>query len=111
VIRVYDATGNVIETHEHAGDFKERDSRALRIFGLLVAVHFDVALCRLTRVMRRMQMMPMGSMRMMRRQFVFASTVMLRRFAMMLRGMFMVFSGFRVMFFQLVRHRISFLLF
>jgi hypothetical protein len=23
VIRVYDATGNVIETHEHAGDFKE----------------------------------------------------------------------------------------
>ena len=24
VIRVYDATGNVIETHEHVGDFKER---------------------------------------------------------------------------------------
>jgi hypothetical protein len=23
VIRVYDQTGNVIETHEHAGDFKE----------------------------------------------------------------------------------------
>jgi hypothetical protein len=23
VIRVYDAGGNVIETHEHAGDFKE----------------------------------------------------------------------------------------
>ncbi len=23
VIRVYDETGNVIETHEHAGDFKE----------------------------------------------------------------------------------------
>ena len=23
VIRVYDATGNMIETHEHAGDFKE----------------------------------------------------------------------------------------
>jgi len=23
VIRVYDDTGNVIETHEHAGDFKE----------------------------------------------------------------------------------------
>ena len=22
-IRVYDAAGNVIETHEHAGDFKE----------------------------------------------------------------------------------------
>jgi len=81
------------------------------IFGLLVAVHFDVALGRLTRVMRRMQMMPMGSMRMMRSQFVFASTVMLRRFAMMLRGMFMMFSGFRVMFFQLLRHRIFFLLF
>jgi hypothetical protein len=23
VIRVYDAAGNLIETHEHAGDFKE----------------------------------------------------------------------------------------
>jgi hypothetical protein len=23
VIRVYDAAGNVIETHEHAGEFKE----------------------------------------------------------------------------------------
>jgi hypothetical protein len=23
VIRVYDAAGNVIETHKHAGDFKE----------------------------------------------------------------------------------------
>jgi len=23
VIRVHDAVGNVIETHEHAGDFKE----------------------------------------------------------------------------------------
>ena len=23
VIRVYDATGNVIQTHEHKGDFKE----------------------------------------------------------------------------------------
>jgi hypothetical protein len=23
-IRVYDAAGNVIETHEHAGEFKER---------------------------------------------------------------------------------------
>jgi hypothetical protein len=26
VIRVYDAAGNVIETHEHAGDFKELGS-------------------------------------------------------------------------------------
>jgi hypothetical protein len=23
VIRVYDAVGNVVETHDHAGDFKE----------------------------------------------------------------------------------------
>jgi hypothetical protein len=23
VIRIYDAAGNLIETHEHAGDFKE----------------------------------------------------------------------------------------
>jgi hypothetical protein len=25
VIRVYDAAGNVIETHKHAGEFKERE--------------------------------------------------------------------------------------
>ncbi len=25
VIRVYDAAGNVIETHEHAGEFKENE--------------------------------------------------------------------------------------
>jgi hypothetical protein len=24
VIRVYDTAGNIIETHEHVGDFKER---------------------------------------------------------------------------------------
>ena len=71
---------------------------------LLVAVQFDVALGRFTRVMCRMQMMPMRSMRMMRRQFVFASTVMLSRLAMVLRGVFMVFSGFGVMFFQFLWH-------
>jgi hypothetical protein len=27
VVRVYDETGNVIETHEHAGDFASSDSR------------------------------------------------------------------------------------
>jgi hypothetical protein len=27
VIRVYDAAGNVIETHEHAGDFKVCEAR------------------------------------------------------------------------------------
>jgi len=27
VIRVYDAAGNVIETHEHKGDFKDPDAR------------------------------------------------------------------------------------
>jgi hypothetical protein len=26
VIRVYDDAGNMIETHEHAGEFKDRDS-------------------------------------------------------------------------------------
>ena len=72
--------------------------------GLFVAVQFDVALGRFTRVMRRMQMMPMGSMRMMRRHFVFASSMMLGRFAMVLRGVFMVFSGFRVMFFKFLWH-------
>ena len=30
VIRVYDAAGNVIETHEHAGDFKEASSKRHR---------------------------------------------------------------------------------
>ena len=62
-----------------------------------MAVHLDVTLGRFTRVMHRMQMMPVGSMRMMRRRLVFASTMMLGRFAMVLRGMFMVFSSFRVM--------------
>jgi hypothetical protein len=69
-----------------------------------VAVHFDVTLGRFTRVMRRMQMMPMGSMRMMRRRFVFARTMMLGRFAMVLRGLFVVFSGFRVMFLEFLWH-------
>jgi hypothetical protein len=53
-------------------------------------------------------MMPVGSMRMMRRQFVFASTMMFGCLTMMLRGMFMVFSGLRVMFFKFLRHCISF---
>jgi hypothetical protein len=82
-----------------------------RRLSLLVAVQFDVALGCFTRVMRRMQMMPMGSMRMMRRHFVFASSMMLRRFAMVLRGVFMVFSSFRMMFFKFFWHRISFFLF
>jgi hypothetical protein len=30
VIRVYDDAGNVIETHEHAGDFKECSLRETR---------------------------------------------------------------------------------
>jgi len=29
VIRVYDEAGNVIETHEYAGDFKEPSSRSI----------------------------------------------------------------------------------
>jgi hypothetical protein len=29
-IRVYDAAGNVIETHEHAGDFREFELRTTR---------------------------------------------------------------------------------
>ena len=67
-------------------------------------MQFDVALGRFTRVMRRMQMMPMRSMRMMSRQFVFASTMMLGRFAMVLCRVFMVFSGFRVVFFKFLWH-------
>jgi hypothetical protein len=68
------------------------------LLGLLVAVNFDVTLGRFTRVMRRMQMMPMGSMRVMCRRLVFAGTMMLGRLAMVLRCMFVVFSSFRVMF-------------
>jgi hypothetical protein len=67
-------------------------------------VQFDVALGRFTRVMRRMQMMPMRSMRMMRRYFVFAGPMMLGRFAIVLCRVFMVFSGFRVMFFKFFWH-------
>jgi len=32
VIRVYDASGNVIETHEHKGDFKEPQITRSRLF-------------------------------------------------------------------------------
>jgi hypothetical protein len=71
---------------------------------LLVAVQFNVTLGCLTCVMRRMQMMPVGSMRMMRRNFVFASTMMLGRLAMVLCGVFVVFSSFRVMFFKFLWH-------
>jgi hypothetical protein len=31
VIRVYDDVGNVIETHQHAGDFKSRTARTYRL--------------------------------------------------------------------------------
>ena len=31
VIRVYDAAGDVIETHEHAGDFKDPNDHGLRL--------------------------------------------------------------------------------
>jgi hypothetical protein len=31
VIRVYDETGNVIETHEHAGEFKSRSDDGFRL--------------------------------------------------------------------------------
>jgi hypothetical protein len=51
-----------------------------------------------------MQMMPMGSMGVMCRRLVFAGTMMLGRFAMVLGGMFVVFSGFRVMFFEFLWH-------
>src|SRR6516165_8653827 len=78
-----------------------------RSSALLLAVQFNVTLGCLTCVMRRMQMMPVGSMRMMRRQFVFASTMMLGGLAMMFRRVFMVFSGFRVMFFKFLWHSIQ----
>ena len=36
MIRVYDAAGNVVETHEHKGDFKE--GSAIKMFGLVGSV-------------------------------------------------------------------------
>jgi hypothetical protein len=75
-----------------------------------MAVQFDVALGCFTRVMRRMQMMPMGSMRMMRRRLVFAGIMMLGRFAVVLGSLFVMFSSLRVMFFEFLWHW-NFLLF
>ena len=88
--------------------FRPRQSVFFVLSGLLVAVHFDVALSRFTGVMHCVQMMPMRYVRMMRRHFMFASTMMLGRLAMMLRRVFMVFSGFRVMFFKFFWHSIQF---
>jgi hypothetical protein len=46
VIRVYDDAGNVIETHEHAGDFKEPMNRlaTAQPFNALFALWF-ASLC------------------------------------------------------------------
>ena len=85
-------------------EFRVSGNLGFVLLGLLVAVQFDVALGRFTRVMGRMQMMPMRSMRMMRRYFVFACPMMLGRFAMVLRRVFMVLSGFYVMFFKFFWH-------
>jgi hypothetical protein len=48
--------------------------------------------------MRRVQMMTVRGMRMVSRRLVFAGAMMFGCFAMMLRGVFMVFSSLRVMF-------------
>jgi len=41
VIRVYDDAGDVIETHEHAGEFKEWWVRSVVIaYNTLLIVHF-----------------------------------------------------------------------
>jgi len=42
VIRVYDEAGNVIETHEHKGDFKSRKQ-----FGRITSAHAIKQLLRL----------------------------------------------------------------
>jgi hypothetical protein len=47
VIRVYDAARNVIETHEHKGDFKEWRSVAARETKSRHAVEHDGSLLRL----------------------------------------------------------------
>jgi hypothetical protein len=47
VIRVYDAGGNVIETHEHKGDFKEWCvfTRMILGFPLKITFHDSVFVC------------------------------------------------------------------
>jgi hypothetical protein len=55
-----------------------------------------VMLCGIFRMFGRMKMVPVGQMGMMARRFVLAFLVMLGRFAMMLGGVFMMFSSFLV---------------
>jgi hypothetical protein len=71
-----------------------------------VPVQLDVTLCCFTSVMHRVQMMTMRGMRMVSRRLVFAGAMMFGCFAMMFRGVFMMFSSLRVVFLQFL-HWIS----
>jgi hypothetical protein len=64
---------------------------------------FDgVMLARFFGVMRRVQMMTVRDVRVMTRFLMIACLMMLRRFAVMMRGVFMVFGGMVMMFRALV---------
>jgi hypothetical protein len=67
-------------------------------------MQLDVTLCCFTSVVRRVQMMAVRGVRMVSRRLVFAGAMMFGCFAMVLRGVFMVFSGFGVMFFKFLWH-------
>ena len=69
-----------------------------------VAVMLHVALGRYRRVMQSMSVMPMRGMRVMRRGFVIAALVMVRRVSMMLRRMFVVLGRFAMMRCCVLRH-------
>ncbi|SEB96785.1 hypothetical protein SAMN05443249_1596 [Beijerinckia sp. 28-YEA-48] len=55
-------------------------------------------------VLGGMKAMPMSDLGMMRSLFVLAGFVMLCRFAMVLRGEFVMFSSFRMMLVRIFRH-------
>src|SRR5262249_40371558 len=73
-------------------------------FLLLLAVMFDVTLCRLLSVVARMKVVSVCDMGMMRRLLVRTRVMMLRGFLVVVSRVFEVFSRHRVMFRRLLRH-------
>jgi hypothetical protein len=61
-------------------------------------VQLDVTLCRFSCVMPRVHMVTVRDVGVMSRRLVFTGAMMFGCFAMMFRGVFMVFSSLRVMF-------------
>jgi hypothetical protein len=67
----------------------------------------DVVLRRFRRVMRRVMKVPLSRMRVVRRRLVIAFFVVRRRFAMMARRVFVMFSCLMMMLCRLLRHSFS----